>query len=216
DGTRLITMGDLALLPAEVNQVIRQLEGGGMEVLAIHNHLFGETPEVVYVHFMGRGKPEELATALKSGLSKTATPTQAAKSAATLSDSDQKNFESIQTVIGKKGNISGKVLQINVPRKETITEDGDEIPSSMGMSVTMNFQPAEGNRVASTGDFVLIAAEVNPVIQELQTHGIDVTALHTHMLQDSPHLFFMHYWALDTADKVAAGLSAALSKIQIK
>ena len=108
------------------------------------------------------------------------------------------------------------MLQINVPRKETITEDGEEVPASMGMSIAMNFQQSGENRIASTGDFVLVADEVNPVIKELQAHGIDVTALHTHMLKDSPHLFFMHFWANDTPENVASGLKAALAKINTK
>lgn len=212
---QMLTMGDLVLLPAEINPVIRQLQSGGLDILAVHNHLFGESPELVYVHFMGRGNPEQLANALKDGLSRTKTPMDIPKPPTTAAVIE-KDFETIQDVIGKKGNISGKVLQINVPRKETIKDDGEEIPSGMGMAIAMNFQLASENRVASTGDFVLIADEVNPVIKELQSHGIDVTALHTHMLHDSPHLFFMHFWALDTSQKVAEGLKAALARVNVK
>lgn len=213
----LMTMGDLVLLPSEVNPVIEQLQAAGIDVLAIHNHLFGETPEIVYVHFEGHGSSEALAKGLKAAVEKTGTPAPALTQTAPIqtAPADEKAFETIQTILGRKGNIAGKVLQIGIPRKEKIEEDGMEIPSSMGMANSMNFQ-ISGDRIAATGDFVLIADEVNPVIKELQAHGIQVTALHTHMLHDSPHLFFMHFWALNTPEKVAEGLNAALSRVNVK
>jgi hypothetical protein len=112
----------------------------------------------------------------------------------------------------RKGNVSGKVLQISVPRKEKIQEGDDEITSTMGMATAMNFQVVD-QRVATTGDFVLIADEVNAVIKELQANGIEVTALHSHMLRETPRLFFMHFWGLDSPEKIAAGLKAALSHV---
>lgn len=212
-----MVMGDLVLLPSEVGSVVDQLQAGGIDILAIHNHLTGEIPEVVYLHYEGHGAPEDLAKALKAALEKTKTPIQtpAAKPAAELTPVEAKSFDAIQTILGQKGNMVGTVLQIGVPRKDKIEDGGMEIPPSMGMSNSMNFQLA-GDRIAATGDFVLVADEVNPVIKELQSHGIRVTALHTHMLHDSPHLFFMHFWALDSPEKVAEGLKAALSKVSTK
>jgi hypothetical protein len=157
--TEAITMGDLVLLPAEVNPVIRKLQSGGLNVLAVHNHLFGETPEVVYVHFMGHGQAELLARALREGLNTTKTPLETI-TPATTPPKTQKAFDTIQKVLGRKGNISGKVLQVAAARKEAITEDGMEIPASMEMAISMNFQVASENRIASTGDFVLITDEV--------------------------------------------------------
>ena len=90
-----------------------------------------------------------------------------------------------------------------------------EVPPSMGMSNAMNFQTV-GARVATTGDFVLIADEVNPVIRELRAHGIAVTALHSHMLRETPRLFFMHFWGVDRPEKIGAGLKAALARIATK
>jgi uncharacterized protein DUF1259/3-keto-disaccharide hydrolase len=107
------------------------------------------------------------------------------------------------------------VLQVAVPRAGKIEEDGMEVPPSVGMATALNFQLVEA-RVAATGDFVLVAEEVNPVIRELESHGIQVTALHSHMLRETPRLFFMHFWALDDPARVAAGLKAALAKVAVQ
>ena len=111
--------------------------------------------------------------------------------------------------------MAGAVLQVGVPRAETIQDGGMELPGSMGMANAMNFQPV-ATRVATTGDFVLIADEVNPVIRELRAHGLRVTALHSHMLRENPRLFFMHFWGVDTPQRIGAGLRAALSRIATK
>jgi hypothetical protein len=111
--------------------------------------------------------------------------------------------------------MAGRVLQIGVPRRDAIRENGTEVPPSMGMATAINVQPA-GQGVAATGDFVLVADEVNPVILALQARGIDVTALHSHMLREEPRLFFMHFWAAGEPERVAAGLKDALAKIATK
>ena len=90
-----------------------------------------------------------------------------------------------------------------------------EIPPAMGIAQAINFQPTGGGKAAITGDFVLIAGEVNPVIRALRDKGIEVTALHSHMLTETPRLFFMHFWANDDAQKLAHGLRAALDKTNI-
>ena len=110
----------------------------------------------------------------------------------------------------------GGTYQFAVPRAETIVEHGVEIPPSMGMAIPLNFQPTGNGRAAITGDFVLLASEVNPVIRILRGGGITVTALHSHMLEESPRLFFMHFWANDDAKKLAATLHAALEAIHVK
>jgi biotin operon repressor len=215
-GNDVMTMGDLVLLPSEVNPVISQLQAGGIDILAVHNHLINETPQVIYVHFEGHGAPEAIANSLKAALAKTKTPAPSpAKPAAKLTPDEEKSFATIQGAFGQKGNVAGKVLQIGIPRAEKIEDNKMEIPPSMGMSESMNFQEAAG-KISASGDFVLTSNEVNPVIKELQDHGIQVTALHTHMLNDSPHLFFMHFWASGSAEEVAAGLKAALSRVNIK
>lgn len=213
ESDQVMAMGDLVLLTKEVNPVIQQLQSGGIEIAAVHNHLFDETPQIIYVHFDGHGSANQVAQTLKDTLAKTSTPqpTPGAKPAGADAATEQV-FDQIQKLMERKGNISGKVLQISVPRKEKIQEEDIEITSTMGMSTAMNFQVVD-QRVATTGDFVLIADEVNSVIKELQANGIEVTALHSHMLRETPRLFFMHFWGLNSPEKIAAGLKAALSHV---
>jgi hypothetical protein len=213
----VMAMGDLMLLSSEVNPVIRALQDGGVEVIALHNHLLGESPQIMAVHFSGHGDPEKVARALKSAVEKTATPApkSAPGAAPTPTVTEASAFDKIQAGLGRKGSVNGHVLQIGVARAAKIEEDGVEIPPSLGMNNPLNFQ-VTGERVATTGDFVLIADEVNPVIRELESHGIQVTALHSHMLRESPRLFFMHFWGLDDPARIAEGLKAALGKIAVQ
>jgi hypothetical protein len=211
----LMTMGDLVLLPDEVNPVVRALQAGGLDVLAIHNHLIGESPQVLYVHFGGHGPSEQVAKALRSALDATKTPLAPPTTApAPPSEAETASFDKLQAALARKGSMAGRVLQVAVPRAGKIEEDGMEVPPGIGMATALNFQLVEG-RVAATGDFVLVAEEVNPVIRELEASGIQVTALHSHMLRETPRLFFMHFWALDDPARVAAGLKAALGKMAV-
>lgn len=211
-----MAMGDLVLLSSEVNPVIRALQAGGLDVLAVHNHLTGETPEIVYVHFGGHGQPEAMARALRSALEATKTPLSPPGGApAGPSVADKAALDEVQEVLGRKGSMAGRVLQVAVPRAAKIEEAGVEVPPSLGMATALNFQVVDG-RVATTGDFVLIADEVNPVIRELEAHGLQVTALHSHMLRESPRLFFMHFWGCDEPARIAAGLKAALGRVAVQ
>ncbi len=216
-GQDAMTMGDLVLLGPEVNPVGRELQAGGFEILAIHNHLIDEIPRVVYLHFQGHGDAAALAGTLKKALEKTKTPlaSPAGKAPAKPTAAQEKTFQKLQDALGRKGTMAGTVLQLGVPRAESIQDGGMEVPSSMGMANAINFETV-GERVATTGDFVLIADEVNPVIRELHAHGIGVTALHSHMLRENPRLFFMHFWGVDTPEKIAEGIKAALAKVATK
>jgi hypothetical protein len=213
-GDEAVAMGDLVLLESEVEPVLGELESGGFDILAIHNHLLGETPHVIYVHYHGHGDPMALAKTLKAALAKTKTPP-AGKAPAKPTAEQEKTFEKLQEALGRKGTMSGTVLQVGVPRAEPIQEGGMEVPPSMSMNNPMNFQTV-GTRVATTGDFVLIADEVNPALRELHAHGIQVTALHSHMLRETPRLFFMHFWGVGTPEKIGEGLKAALGKVATK
>lgn len=210
-GDDAIAMGDLALLDSEVDGVIRVFEAGGVEILAVHNHLIGETPRIVYVHFHGHGAAGALAATIRSALEKTKTPL-AGGGAAQASPEEKKILDRVESALGRKGTMAGRVLQFGVPRATAIRDSGVEIPPSMGMANSINFQAA-GSQAAATGDFVLVAEEVNPVIRELQSHGIAVTALHSHMLREEPRLFFMHFWGVGAPEKIGEGLKAALGKV---
>ncbi len=121
----------------------------------------------------------------------------------------------IDKVLGAKGKAAGGVYQVGIPRAETIKDGGMEVPVAMGSAEAINFQPTGGGKAAITGDFVLTAKEVNPVLHALRENGIEITAVHNHMLDDEPRLFFMHFWANDDAAKLAKGLRAALDKVNV-
>lgn len=203
-----VTHGDLALTETEVNPVVGKLRAEQIDVTAIHNHLLGESPRVMYVHFWGRGPASRLAASLKAALALTATPMADAPGAS--ANQDVPGADQIQQTLGLKGVVKGGVLGLSKPRPEPITMMGVTLPPAMGMATSVNIQAAEPGKVASTGDFVLTGDEVNHVISALRTHGIEVTALHNHMINGSPELYFMHFWAHDTPERVAAGLKAGL------
>lgn len=209
-GDHTTVMGDLVLLESELNPVLAKLEENGIEVSAIHNHVIDEQPRVMYMHFMGHGDEAKLAQALKDALSLSGTPMGPAPAAAPAAATH--DWKSVQEAIGVQGRERGGVLQIGVPRKERITmADGMEVPAFMGTATAINFQPTDKG-AAITGDFVMTASEVNAVIRELKKGGIQITALHSHMLDETPRLFFMHFWANDDAVKLARALRAALAK----
>lgn len=210
DGTAAMVMGDLVLTEDEVEPVMMKLQEGGIHESAVHNHLIGEAPHVMYMHIASHGDPVQMAKAIHDAVALTKTPgPDTSPASQTTSDLgfDQKQVEHI---LGHEGKVNGGVLQIAVPRSETITDSGMTVPPSMGVATALNFQPTGGGKAAITGDFVLLGSEVNPVIKALRQNGIAVTALHSHMLMEEPRLFFMHFWANDDALKLAKGLRAAL------
>jgi hypothetical protein len=207
-------MGDLVLTEDEVGPVMRALQQNGVEQTALHNHVLKESPRVMYMHVHGQGDPVKLAQAVRTALGQSKTPIKApAASSAAAIDLDT---AAVARTLGASGKVNGGVYQVSVPRRETIREGGQEVPPSMGVATAINFQPTGGGKAAITGDFVLVAREVNPVIQALQGHGIEVTAIHSHMLDEEPRLFFMHFWAHDEAMKLARGLRAALDRVATK
>jgi uncharacterized protein DUF1259 len=209
----VITMGDLVLLEHEVGPVTAKLQEGGIQQTAIHNHLLHEAPHVLYMHVRGQGDPIKIAAAIHAALALTKTPFEAAVGKPERLDLDTAQ---VSQVLGYSGRVNGGVYQVSVPRAERVTEHGLEVPPAMGVATALNFQPTAGKNAAIAGDFALIGSEVNPVIQILEQSGIEVTALHSHMLDESPRLFFMHFWANDDAIKLATGLRAALDKMSVK
>jgi hypothetical protein len=206
-GEEATVMGDLVLTEAEITPVLTRLTEGGIKITALHNHLLRALPTTFYMHVLGHGEPVKLATVLHDALSLSGTPFPAHASSSTQSDATgatpapQLDLDTamISQTLEAKGQVNGGVLQISVPRAQKITEGGMAIPPSMGTAEAINFQPTGDGKAAITGDFVLTAEEVNPVLQELRRNGIEVTALHSHMLEEQPRLFFMHFWANDDA-----------------
>lgn len=214
-GASSVVMGDLVLTPEEVNPVMGGLLKGGIHVTAVHNHLLRSSPETIYMHVRGEGEPARLAGAIRAALSLSHTPLGAAPAAAQPAKLDL-DTAAIDRIMGRSGKISGGVYQYGFPRAEKIVENGMAEPASMGTGTGINFQPLGGGKAATTGDFVLLASEVDPVMRMLRSSGIDVTALHTHMLGEQPTIYFMHFWAVGDAARLAAGLKRAINLTNVQ
>src|ERR1700712_2588728 len=208
-----MVMGDLVLLESEINPVMLKMIEGGLDITAIHNHLLRASPATFYMHVGGHGEPAKMAKVIHDALPISRTPMTVPAPPATPPAVDLDSAQ-IEKIIGVKGQANGGVLQFNVPRRDAVTMEGIPMApvGTMGVAEAINFQPTGDGKAAITGDFVLTDIEVNPVLKTLRANGIDVTALHSHMLMENPRLFFMHFWANDDAIKLAKGLRAALDK----
>jgi len=209
-----MVMGDLVLLETEINPVMAKLIENGIEITAVHNHVLRATPLTFYMHIGGHGDPVKLATAIRTALAESKTPLTPPAAPASPPPAIDLDTAQIDQIIGAKGQANGGVYQIGVPRRDPVSESGMQLApvGPLGLATAIGFQPTGGGKAAITGDFVLTANEVNPVINTLRSNGIEVTAVHSHMLNEQPRLFFMHFWANDDAVKLAKGLRAALDK----
>lgn len=218
-GNGVMVMGDLVLTDAEVNPVMQRLVEGGIEITALHNHLLSSTPHTMYMHVAGHGDGAKLAATLRAALavSKTPFPVPGASAPAAAPAPLDLDTAAIDRALGQKGKDNGGgVYAVSVTRADGPREGGMVIPDAMGAAIAINFQPTGNGRAAIAGDLVLTAQEVGPVLRALRANGIEVEALHNHMLDDQPRLFFMHFWANDDASKLARGMRAALDKMNIK
>jgi Domain of Unknown Function (DUF1259) len=211
--TQAMVMGDLVLTQDEVAPVMRKLEEGGIEISALHNHLLRAEPMTLYMHIQGHGDPVKLAGTIHDGLALSKTPFAPPPGTSTPANID---MIGIDRIMGYRGQDSGGIYQFGIPRAQPVTDQGMALPGAMGGAIAINFQPTGFDTAAITGDFVLLATEVNPVIKALQANGIEITALHSHMLDEQPRVFFMHFWANDDARKLATGLRAALDKVDVR
>ena len=209
-----IAMGDLVLTEAEVPGVVAKLQAGGIQQTALHNHLQHESPPVMYLHIEAHGNPVKIGETIRTALATTRTPS--AAPAAKPESAIPLDTAAIAQALQYGGTVNGGVYQVSVPRADPVKMEGMEIPPAMGVATAINFQPTRSGKAAITGDFVLTADEVNPVIRTLQQERIAVTALHSHMLTEQPRLFFMHFWANDDALRLARGLRLALEKTKVK
>jgi len=214
DATSMM-MGDLVMLDTEEPAVVAKLVELGLGITAIHNHLVGEKPAVKFLHFSGNGDATQLAGEIKQVLALTGTPLGPPNAPATAPNATPPDWSAVEAQLGTKGRKSGNILSYSFPRKEKLMESGMEMPAPMGMATGINLQ-MEDARAATTGDFVLLAGEVNKVIKALVTHGINVTAVHNHMLFDEPRLFMLHFWGVGEPGKIAAGLKSALETTNSK
>jgi uncharacterized protein DUF1259 len=209
-----MVMGDLVLTEDEVAPVMKALQDGGVEITALHNHLNGESPKIMYIHMGGHGDPVRMAQTIKRAVGQTKTPLP--QSGGTQETADLGfDVAAVEKIIGRKGQVSGGVLHFNAPRAEKLTEEGMDTPPSMGAGTVINFQPTGNGRAAIAGDFAMTGKEVGPVMKVLQDNGLQAVALHSHALDDVPRLFYMHFWANDDAAKLAKTLRSALDEMNL-
>lgn len=213
-GGRAVAMGDLVLTEAELNPVLARLQEGGVGQTAIHKHLLRESPAIWWTHVHAEGDPVRIAATVRAALALTGTPGEAPPTL--LSEAFPLDTAAIRRTLGHGGRVSGGVYQVSVPRVETIRSHGVQVPPSMGTATAINFQPTGEGRAAIGGDFVMTAGEVDRVIKALRANGIQVVSLHNHMTDETPRLFFMHFWADDDAMKLARGLRAALDQTNVQ
>lgn len=209
-----MAMGDIVVTGEEMTPVITALQAGGVEQTAIHHHVIREEPHVYYVHVRAHGDAVKLATTIRAAIATTKAPP-AAPAAAPAGDPGIDTV-AVAKALGYAGRMNGGVYQVTVPRAETLRENGMEIPPVMGLTTAINFQPTGGGKAAITGDYVMLSSEVNAVIKALRENGIEAVSLHSHLLDDEPRLYFMHFWANDDAVKLARGLAAGLAKTNVK
>jgi hypothetical protein len=214
-GRGVLAMGDLVLTEEELAPVMSKLQSVGIHQTALHHHVLHEQPRVLYMHVHATGDPVNIGRSVRAALALTKSPAGAAPAGPQREMIDLDTARLAQ-ILGHGGKVSGGVFQVSVARTETIRDGGMEVPASMGLTTAINFQPIGAGRAAITGDFVMTAGEVNLVIQALRAGGIEVTSLHNHLLTEEPRLFFMHFWAVDDAVKLAQTLRQALERTHSK
>jgi hypothetical protein len=208
-------MGDLVLLETEINPVMTKLLEGGLDITAVHNHILRASPATFYMHVGGHGDPEKMAVVIRSALSVSKTPFDPPATTAGPAPAVDLDTAKLDEIIGVKGNAVGGVYQFGVPRRDPAMESGMPVNGPLGGANAINFQPTGNGKAAITGDFLVTGNEVNPLIHALRAGDIEVTAIHSHMLDEQPRMFFIHFWANDDAMKLAHGVRAALEKTAI-
>jgi hypothetical protein len=215
-GDKAMMMGDLVLTESEINPVMGKLLAEGIQVTALHNHLLRATQPTFYMHVAATGDPAQLARLVRVGLEESRTPFDVKPPAETAANpSIDFDTAKVDAAMGHKGKANGGVYQFGIPRADSIKMDGMTVSGAMGTAIGINFQPTGGGKAAITGDFVALSSELNPLITALRDNGIEVTAIHNHMVGEEPRAFFVHFWANDDATKLALELGAALKTVNV-
>jgi len=205
-----VMMGDLVLTQDEVNPVMSALLDNGLDVTALHNHFFWDEPRMYYMHVHGHGKAADLARKVKPAIDligKGSPPAPAASSAPAI------DTAKIAQIVGTPGEQSGAVYKITIGRDDLkLTEMGAAINARMGLNTWAAFV-GTNEKAAIAGDVAMLASEVTPVLKALRRNGLDVVAIHHHMTDTRPAIYFLHYWGTGPADKLATGFKAALSEL---
>ncbi len=207
-------MGDLVLLPSELKSVLAELDKQGFGVTAIHGHLTGEVPEIIYVHYHGEGVATELATKLDKVFAITGIPRPVVAGApAPLTIDTAMVFKAL----GASGKASGAVAQLSFMLvSEPVMMHGHKVLATLGYGTPINVQMVSPTRMVATGDFSVTGRQIAPILAALTAHGISATQLHSHLMDESPHIYYMHFWADGAPAEVLAGLRAALDAAKVK
>src|SRR3979411_2919778 len=177
-----MVMGDLVLLETEITPVMTKLLDGGLDITAIHNHILRASPATFYMHVGGHGDPEKMAAVIRSALSASKTPFDPPATTAGPAPTVDLDTANLDEIMGGKGTANGGVYQFGVPRRDPIMESGMQVNGPLGGAHAINFQPTGNGKAAITGDFLVTGTEVNPLIRALRAGDIEVTAIHSHML----------------------------------
>ncbi len=208
-GSETMVMGDLVLLEKEINPVISALAEADINVTALHNHFLGEKPRIMYMHIHGLGQMGALAHGIRKALDRMATPRSCPVATNAFPALDTKKIEQI---IGHSGHAGGGIFKMTVGRPGIRTH-GMELTSSMGLNSWVAFIGTD-ERAHVAGDIAMLANEVNPVIRALRKHGIRILAVHNHMLDEEPRIFFLHYWGTGKAENLARAFRDALGQLK--
>jgi hypothetical protein len=217
DGGHDVMMGDLVLLEDEVNPVMSALLSNGLEVSALHNHFFFESPRMFYMHVHGHGKAADLAKMAKPALDLIGKGTPAHQSTVTGGKAGvtagTMDTAKIAGIVGAEGEQNGQVYKITIGRDDLqLKEMGATINARMGLNTWAAFYGSDTNAEIA-GDVAMLAGEVTPVLKALRDNGLDVVAIHHQMVGGPPAVYFLHYWGTGPAEKLAAGFKAALGQL---
>ncbi len=206
-------MGDFVATESELPAAQSALLENGIGVTGVHNHVVGERPGIVYMHYSAKGEPAKLAGALLAALKTTGTPLGELSPPKAMREPD---WSEVDAILGFKGARNGRVLNVSIPRADPILHEGEPLTAPSGANSSINLQWIEKDLAAITSDLVLIADEVEPVVRALHRAGITVTALHNHMLYDEPRTFHLHAWATGRPAELARGMRSALDRMKVK
>jgi hypothetical protein len=210
---RAVMIGEVTLTGAEVAKVAGRLQGGGVQITALHKHIQDETPRLWWMHYWALGDPVQLARTVRGALASTHIPLDQREGREPAIALDT---ASIDRIIGAKGENENGVLQYHIPVAQKVTDMRAHIalPYPMETATLLMFQPLGGGRAAVNGDFTMTADQVNPVIEALRSHGLTIVELHNHLLYEQPRLFYLHFWKTGDATTLARGLRAGLDQVR--
>jgi hypothetical protein len=214
DGTTML-MGDTCIREEELPAVEKEIHEQGLDLTALHNHLVGETPKIMFLHLSGRGTAEALAREVKSVLARTTTRTDEEHQESQKSAPD---WTAVTAVLGEPAEKEGDIVEYGFRRSESLSMRGQSLPSTDALETApeVKFQMLKDGRTITYGEMILTADEVGPVFHALVAHGITITALHNHMTEESPRLFFMHWWAVGAPRDLAEGVRAAIQPLHLR